>query len=63
MAAGIDVCRDCHLAIHQFITHKELGRLYNTKEKLQTHPKLAAFIAWVRTRHGKMRYRTRRAKK
>ena len=28
------LCRDCHDAIHGFITEKELGKNYNTKEKL-----------------------------
>lgn len=50
----IDVCGDCHSAIHKFIpSEKELGRKYNTSEKLLSHPKLAKFIEWVKKQDGK----------
>ncbi len=59
MQQGINVCGDCHAAIHRFIPHKELARLYNTREKLLKHPQLGAFIAWVAKRNSKTHYRTR----
>ena len=60
MAAGLDLCADCHSAIHRFIpSEKELARDYNTLEALLAHPELASFVAWVSTREGKRRYRTR----
>ena len=48
MAAGMDVCRECHSAIHRFIDEKELGRTYNTRERLLKHPEVQKFIQWVR---------------
>jgi hypothetical protein len=47
----IDVCRECHHAIHEFIpSEKELGRHYNTRELLLAHPKIAKHVAWVSRR-------------
>lgn len=61
MATGLDLCSDCHSAIHRFVpSEKELGRSHNTKQALLTHPDIATFVAWVATREGKRRYRTRR---
>ena len=59
MNEGIDVCRDCHRAIHKFIDRKELGREYNTVGKLREHPELGKFVAWIRGRNTS-RIRTRR---
>ncbi len=60
MARGIDVCRDCHSAIHRFVpSEKTLARDYATKEQLLTHPELAKFVAWVSTRSPDRRFRTR----
>ena len=47
---GIDVCRECHSAIHRFLSEKELGRHYNTLEKLRAHEALARFVAWISKR-------------
>jgi hypothetical protein len=45
----VDVCRDCHKAIHRLIPdEKELGRSYNTVEALQSHEEINKFIRWVR---------------
>lgn len=50
----IDACVDCHPAIHKFIpSEKELGRNYNTLEKLLAHPKIAKFVEWVKKQDGK----------
>ena len=40
----------CHREIHATLTEAELARAYTTVEALQTHPRLARFIAWVRKR-------------
>jgi len=48
MQRGINVCRECHSAIHSFIGHKELGRAYHSTERLLAHPKMASFVKWVR---------------
>ncbi|MGE0710466.1 MAG: hypothetical protein AB7N76_09880 [Planctomycetota bacterium] len=48
MNRGLDLCRDCHSAIHTFIpSEKELGRAYDTREKLLAHEPLARYVAWV----------------
>lgn len=44
------LCRDCHEAIHKFITEKELGKFYNTKEKLLSHERVASFVEWIATK-------------
>jgi hypothetical protein len=51
MRQGIDVCKSCHRAIHDLIPdEKELGRDYNTMEKLLAHPQFSAYIKWKRQR-------------
>ncbi len=60
MASGLDLCRDCHSAIHTYVpSEKELGREYHTREALLGHPELAKFVAWVATRSPHRRFRTR----
>ena len=49
MLETIDVCRDCHKAIHRLIPdEKELGRHVNTLESLRNHAELSKFLLWVR---------------
>ena len=51
MRSGISVCRRCHKAVHRHIPDaKELGRSYNTRDKLLAHEKLAKYVAWKRKR-------------
>jgi hypothetical protein len=51
MRRGIRVCRDCHKAIHDLIPdEKELGRHYNTLEKLLDHPGVAKYVDWKRNK-------------
>jgi hypothetical protein len=51
MHRTIDVCRDCHRAIHRLIPdEKELGRNHNTLAKLRAHEPLAKYLAWIRKR-------------
>ena len=51
MQDGIDVCKSCHQAIHDLIPdEKELGRHYNTKEKLLAHPEIGRYVTWKRGR-------------
>lgn len=50
----IDVCADCHPMIHKFIpSEKELGRHYNTLEKLMAHEKIYNFIEWIKKQNGR----------
>lgn len=50
MHTVVPLCRDCHRTVHKFISHKGLGREYNTIEKLLEHPKLGKFVEWVSKR-------------
>ena len=51
MQGGIQVCRPCHLAIHNLIpSEKELGRHFNTREKLLAHEAIRRFVAWKKSR-------------
>lgn len=51
MQVGIHVCKTCHRAIHNLIPkEKDLGRHYNTKEKLLVHPLVANYVKWKRER-------------
>ena len=60
MCRGIDLCRDCHGAVHRFITEKQLGREFNTLEALAAHPDVAKFVAWIAPRRpGRVRTRSR----
>jgi ribosomal protein L31 len=53
MNLRLDLCGDCHPAVHNFISEKELGKKYNTKEKLLEHPEVLKFVNWVKTKIGK----------
>ena len=45
--SGIDICKECHTMIHNMIpSEKDLGRNYNTLEKLKGHPKMAKYLEW-----------------
>lgn len=40
----------CHREIHATLTESALARDYSTIAALQSHPRLAKFIAWVQRR-------------
>lgn len=42
-----NLCGDCHPMVHQYFSHAELGRIYNSVEMLLTHEKVIKFITWV----------------
>ena len=44
------VCRPCHNAIHRFISHKDLGRKFNTLAAIRTHTEVAKFVEWIKKR-------------
>lgn len=46
---GADVCRQCHHMIHDCCpSEKELGRRYNSREKLLEHPTFSRYLRWKR---------------
>ena len=57
LQAGVQLCRDCHDAVHRFVPEKTLGERYRTLEALRRHPDVARFVAWVRRRPGRHRLR------
>lgn len=51
MRVTVDLCRECHNAIHRCVpSEKELGRSYNSLDKLRALPGLARHIEWARAR-------------
>jgi len=49
MHQTINVCHDCHRAIHNLIPdEKELGRDYNTAERILAHEHVARYMTWIR---------------
>jgi hypothetical protein len=51
MRKGINICKDdCHKQIHRLITEKDLGKYYNTKEKLLNHMKVKKYIKWIKNK-------------
>ena len=44
----VDLCRKCHRQIHRLIPEKEMGRHFNTLEKLRTHKQISHFLKWLR---------------
>ncbi len=51
MKKGINICKyECHREIHNLILEKEMGRDYNTIEKLLNHPKVSKYINWIKKR-------------
>lgn len=49
MQRTVDLCHDCHRAVHELVpSEKELGRQFNTVEKLLAHVPIARFVEWAR---------------
>lgn len=49
MSETVSLCRECHQGVHRFVpSEKELGRHYNTIEKLLAHEAIGRFVQWVR---------------
>jgi hypothetical protein len=45
---GAALCSDCHKFIHKTYTEKELGKNFNTFDKLMADPKILKFVKWVK---------------
>lgn len=48
--AGIMICRDCHSAVHKFEDNKTLAAEYSTLDKLLEHPRMSAWLSYIRKR-------------
>ena len=56
LGQGIDICRDCHNAVHHFITNKELSQTWHGLEELKAHPEIAKYIEWAAKQAGRIRF-------
>ncbi|RSD29327.1 HNH endonuclease [Mesobacillus subterraneus] len=43
-----DLCIPCHKQIHALFTNDELAAGLNTIESLRSHPKIHAFVKWIK---------------
>lgn len=51
---GLDLCADCHGAVHRFVPdHAELARTGHSRELLLAHPDIARFVRWVSKQRGR----------
>ncbi len=55
--------RICHRQIHALLTEAELARDFNTVEALMTHPQIALFVAWVRSKPPGFAVRSRKSQR
>lgn len=55
--------RICHRQIHALFTETELARQFNSVEALLTHPDIAQFAAWVKTKPDDFMERTRKSQR
>lgn len=46
--SGLELCKQYHEMLHELISEKELGRQFNTRDKLVAHPEVAKYLAWKR---------------
>ncbi|AEG93150.1 HNH endonuclease [Ramlibacter tataouinensis] len=53
--------RICHRQVHALLSEAELARDYHSIEALRSHPEVARFIAWVRTKPPGFMERTRKS--
>ena len=53
--------RICHRQIHALLTESELAASYASPEALLSHPELARFVRWVRTKPDGFYERTRKS--
>ena len=52
--------RICHRQVHAVLSETELARTYHTAEALLSHPEVARFVAWVKTKPNDFMERTRK---
>jgi hypothetical protein len=55
--------RICHRQIHALLTETELARQFNSVNALLTHPDMAHFVAWVKTKPDDFMQRTRKSQR
>ena len=53
---GLSICRDCHNAVHHFISNKELSERRHGLQELRGHDEIAKYIAWATKQQGRIRF-------
>ena len=53
--------RICHRQIHALFNETELARQYDSVDALLSHPDIATFVAWVKTKPDDFMQRTRKS--
>lgn len=43
----IQICRECHGGLHKLYDEMQLGKMFNTVDKLIADPQVKKHIAWV----------------
>ena len=46
MHTTVDLCKPCHKEIHRQVPEKEMGRDYNSLEKLKNQENIQKFLIW-----------------
>jgi hypothetical protein len=59
----VDLCSPCHKNIHAHLTEKQLEREYNSLELLASHPDVARFTEWIRSKPAHTAVRVQRSNK
>lgn len=54
--------RICHRQVHALFTENELARQYATPQALLAHPRIQAFVQWVRRKPDDFYERTRKSR-
>ncbi len=54
--------RICHRQVHALFTEAELARQYATPQALLAHPRMQAFVQWVRRKPDDFYERTRKSR-
>lgn len=47
LAAGIDICRQCHTGLHKRFSEMQLAKQLNNVEAIQSEPGLAEYFNWL----------------
>lgn len=47
LAAGINICRQCHIGLHKRFSEMELAKRLNNLSAIQNQPALMDYFKWV----------------
>jgi len=61
-AQTVNLCFDCHDAIHELFDNRQLAEQLNTLDALRAEPRFAAHVRWLSRQSPDLRFPTRRSK-